>query len=125
MTEGRESGMRQTDLRVWTEEWEGTPVIRAEGEIDLSSVDEFRSAASTVVRLKPPAVIFDLREVSYIDSSGLGVLVATRRHLGSDGSGVTVVTGQDAVLQTLQITGLDRIFRVTPEPPAVPTRQCP
>jgi anti-anti-sigma factor len=117
--------MRQTDLRVWTEDWEGTPVIRAEGEIDLSSVDEFRSAASTVVRLKPSAVIFDLRDVSYIDSSGLGVLVATRRHLGSDGSGVTVVTGQDAVLQTLHITGLDRVFRVTQEPPAVPTRRCP
>ena len=112
--------MRQGDLRVWTEEWDGTPVIGAEGEIDLSSVDLLRKAASEVVRLKPHAVIFDLRKVYFIDSSGLGVLVATRKQLGRDPGTVTVITTQPAVLQSLEITGLHRVFSIAGEPSKQP-----
>ena len=116
--------MRYGDLRVWTEEWDGTPVVRVEGEIDLATVDQFRAAASDVVRRKPSAMIFDLREVTYIDSSGLGVLVAARRHLGTESSVVTVVTTQEAVLQSLRLTGLDRIIRVLNEPPVAAAQCC-
>ena len=110
--------MRYGELKVWTDEWEGTPVIGAEGEIDLGSVDSLRKAASEAVRLKPSTVIFDLRKVSFIDSSGLGILVATRKQLGSGAGSVVVVTEQPAVLQSLQITGLDRVLQVQAEPAA-------
>ena len=113
--------MRQGELKVWTEEWDGAPVIGAEGEIDLSTVDALRKAASEIVRRKPEAVTFDFRRVTYIDSTGLGVLVATRRHLGNRTGSVTVVTEQPAVLHSLQLTGLDRIMRVIGEPLAART----
>lgn len=109
--------MRHGELRVWTERWGETPVIGAEGEIDLGTVDKLRSAASEVVREQPDAVIFDLRKVTFIDSSGLGILVATRKRVSQ--GGVTVVTNQPAVLQSLGITGLDRVLTVLREPDAV------
>lgn len=112
--------MRQSDLKVWTEEWDGTPVIGAEGEIDLGCVDQLRDATSEVVRQKPQTVVFDLRKVSFIDSSGLGVLVATRRQLGHEPGAVTIITAQPAVLQSLEITGLHRVFTVTAEPAKQP-----
>ncbi|MCC2671311.1 MAG: anti-anti-sigma factor [Armatimonadetes bacterium] len=108
--------MRQGDLKVWTEEWDGTPVVAAEGEIDLGTVHALRAAASEIVRLRPAAVIFDLRKVSFIDSSGLGILVATRKQLGGSSDAVTVVTDQPAVLQSLQITGLDRVLIIERSP---------
>lgn len=114
--------MRQGDLKVWTEDWDGTPVVAAEGEVDLSSVDQLRQAASEVVRQRPPAVIFDLRKVSFIDSSGLGVLVATRKQLGHDPGTVTVVTTQPAVLQSLEITGLHRVFTIAAAPAKEPAK---
>jgi anti-anti-sigma factor len=112
--------MRQGELRVWTEEWDGTPVIGAEGEIDLGCVDQLRKAASEVVRKKPHAVVFDLRKVSFIDSSGLGVLVATRKQLGHVPGAVTIVTAQPAVLQSLEITGLLRVFTILEHPTKEP-----
>lgn len=112
--------MRQGDLKVWTEDWDGTPVVGAEGEIDLGSVDLLRQAASEVVRLKPLTVVFDLRKVSFIDSSGLGVLVATRKQLGHGPGSVSVITSQPAVLQSLEITGLHRVFTVSAEPAKQP-----
>jgi len=112
--------MRQGELKVWTDEWDGTPVIGAEGEIDLGSVELLRKAASEVVRQKPQSVVFDLRKVSFIDSSGLGVLVATRKQLGHDPTTVMIVTTQPAVLQSLEITGLLRVFTVLAHPTKEP-----
>jgi len=113
--------MRHADLQVWTEDWNGTPVVAAEGEIELATVDRFRSAASDAVRGKPESVIFDLRKVTFIDSSGLGILVATRKRLSNEPSSVVVITDQPAVLQSLEITGLDRVLRVVREPAALQT----
>jgi anti-sigma B factor antagonist len=107
--------MRYGELRVWGEQWGDTPVIGAEGEVDLGTVDSLRALTSEVVRRKPAAVIFDFRKVTFIDSSGLGILVATRKRLMSEPDSVTVVTAQPAVLQSLQLTGLDRVLRVVQE----------
>lgn len=107
--------MRRGELKVWTEQWGDTPVVGAEGEVDLGTVDVLRATASEVVRRKPTTVIFDLRKVTHIDSSGLGILVATRKRLNNQPSSVVVVTDQPAVLQSLQVTGLDRVFEVMQE----------
>jgi anti-sigma B factor antagonist len=111
--------MRRGELKVWTEQWDDIPVVRAEGEIDLGTVDSLRCVTSEVVRQKPRSVIFDLRNVTFVDSSGLGILVATRRRLKNDPESVIVITDQPAVLQSLKITGLDRVVRVLREPCAV------
>jgi len=110
-------------LKVWVEESDGIPTVRAEGEIDLSTVDTLRSAASEVVRSGPQRVIFDLRRVTYIDSSGLGILVATRKRVGAGQHAVTVITDQPAVLQSLEITGLDRILNVKRDVPVAQSRR--
>lgn len=108
--------MRYGELKVWKEEWDGIPVVGAEGEVDLGTVDQLRTMASEVVRGKPESMIFDLRKVSYMDSSGLGILVAARKQLRNEPDSVIVVTDQPAVLQSLHITGLDRVLRVLKDP---------
>ena len=117
--------MRHGELNVWTDNWDGIPVIAAEGEVDLGTVDRLRAATSEVVRKRPRTVIFDLRRVSFIDSSGLGILVATRKQLHNDAESVVVVTDQPAVLQSLHITGLDRILQVRHDPVGSPTGATP
>jgi anti-sigma B factor antagonist len=112
--------MRRGELNVWTDEWDGVPVIGAEGEVDLGTVDQLRKAASELVRQRPATLIFDLRKVTFIDSSGLGILVAARKQLGGEFETVTIVTDQPAVLQSLEITGLTRIFAIQREPAAQP-----
>lgn len=107
--------MRHGDLKVWTEDWDGTPVVAAAGEIDLSTVEQFRAVTSEAVRKAPVQLIFDLRQVTFIDSSGLGILVAARKRLSNTQEAVVVVANQPAVLNSLSITGLDRIFTVQRE----------
>jgi len=104
--------MRRGELLVWTDDWDGTPVIGAEGEIDLGTVDDLRKVTSDVIRARPQTLIFDLRKVTFIDSSGLGILVAARRQLGGHSGDVRIVTDQPAVLQSLEITGLNHVFAI-------------
>jgi anti-anti-sigma factor len=111
--------MRRGQLDVRLEAWQGAPVIKARGEVGLAGIDAFRTAAQEAVRGHPRVVIFDLRDATLIDSSGLGVLIATRRRLGLGPDSVIVVTENHSILSSLQITGLDRCVRVL-EGPGLP-----
>ena len=51
-----------------------TPVIHLEGEIDLDSVETFRWAVTDALRGATEAIL-DFSRVSFIDSSGTGLLV--------------------------------------------------
>lgn len=114
--------MRFGELKVWMEEGDSGPVICAEGEVDLGTADALRHATSEAVKSKPEVITFDLRRVTYMDSTGLGVLVAARRHLGNRAGSVVVITEQVAVLQSLMLTGLDRVIQVVPHPQLIPTQ---
>jgi len=88
--------------------------LRWTGEIDISRVPELRDEILAV----PPdrSVVLDLAAVSYLDSSGLGMLVLLRKRLARCGAAVTLVDVQPHVRRVLDITGLDRAFLFGPEP---------
>jgi len=71
-------------LHTTVEEGE-TPVIHLEGEIDLDSAETFRWVIGDVTR-KAREVILDFAEVTFIDSSGTGLLVRTTLDLRAHGT---------------------------------------
>ncbi len=107
--------MEKHDLTVRTGELQGMPVIRAEGELDLSNVSELRAVVAEQCERQPNALVFDLRDLEYMDSSGLGVLVGAKRRLAAHEGEVLIVTQQQSALKALSLSGLDRIMRVFPD----------
>ena len=66
------------------EESAGTIVIvRADGEVDLSNSERLTGALAGV-NDERPAAIFDLRQVTFMDSSGLKILLLAAGQLGDD-----------------------------------------
>ena len=55
---------------------DGTPVVTAVGEIDMSNADKFRDALSQAAAAGGPLVV-DLTRVEYLDSAGLHALLAS------------------------------------------------
>ena len=53
----------------------GLAVVRCEGEIDLSTCDELRSALASVVEAKPQALRVDLTGTRFLDSAGVACLL--------------------------------------------------
>lgn len=115
--------MQRNSLQVTVEEWDGIPVIRADGEVDLGTAAELRNIAHEVAALSPAVLVFDFSGVQYLDSSGLGILVGAKRRVGVYSGEVSVVTASPSVLKALKLSGLDRIISVFPERSAFEARR--
>jgi anti-sigma B factor antagonist len=91
----------------------GTWVLRASGEIDVATSPELRRALHQLVD-RQGSIVVDLGDVSFIDSSGLGVLVGTLKRLREhDPHGTLVLEGlQDPVRKVFDITGLTDLFAI-------------
>lgn len=89
------------------------PVIVARGEIDVATSPILRSELAVVLTLHPQEITLDLREVGFVDSSGLGVLVGALKRLREAGGDRFVILGaQDAVRKIFGITGLNTLFEL-------------
>ena len=58
-------------------------ILPLEGEIDLHVSPQIGASLATLIAKKPPQLVVDLSKVSYIDSSGLAVLIEAMQNVGS------------------------------------------
>lgn len=80
-------------------------VLTATGEIDIATAPVLRQALDTI---PAPAttVVVDLAGVTFLDSTGLGVLIGARRKLLPTGMRMMVVNASPSVWRVFKITGL-------------------
>jgi len=94
----------------------GVPLLHPRGEIDLYTVSEFERAMSNALDVVVKAVIVDLSDISYLDSSGLSALIVAYKKLAAQGGELYVVAPREppAVRRVLEITRVDTFVRVRP-----------
>jgi len=90
----------------------GVLVLNARGEIDVATSPELHGLLGEVIGEAPQLVIVDLTEVTFIDSTGLGVLVGAVRDVRAGGGDVRLVVTQPQIIKLLELTGLDEVFSV-------------
>jgi anti-sigma B factor antagonist len=98
-------------FQVALEQLEGVPVLRAVGEIDVSTAPALREQLFALPE-SDPRVIVDLSEVTFLDSTGLGVLISAHKRLRdapSHGEVALVVT-RPQITKVLEVTGLTLVF---------------
>ena len=88
-----------------------TAIVTPCGELDLATVGTLRAALDDAGRCE--VLVLDLREVTFMDSSGIGVLVDERRRAGREGFCLRVVSGPPVVQRLLEVTGLARRLEFT------------
>ena len=84
-----------------------TRVIRVSGEVDVSNKDELNTAITNAQLEDAQEVEVDLSEVSYIDSSGIGVLVAAAHRATDSDRRFFVSHPQRNVARVLSMLGMD------------------
>jgi anti-sigma B factor antagonist len=85
-------------------------VLRVAGEIDLYTAPELRERVIRLIDDGIRHVIADLRDVDFLDSTGLGALVGSLKRLRLREGSLELVTSGGRILQIFQITGLTRAF---------------
>jgi anti-sigma B factor antagonist len=97
---------------------ERTQLIALAGELDLYSVDGFRSALEEALGDGARHLVIDASEVAFIDSVALGVLVTGSKRLRAEGGGLGLVATNPNVVRVFEITGLDRMLVIADSLPA-------
>lgn len=86
-----------------------TDVVRVAGEIDIATASHFDEVLSS---LSGRRLVIDMREVEFIDSTGLHCLVNARTRSG-DGSGICLLVRRpSSVVRVLDLAGLTQWFVV-------------
>ena len=89
-----------------------TVLFRLHGELDLATAPELTEAVAAALDSRPRALAVALSELTFVDSTGLNVLVAAHRRAQDDGCTFVVRACRGAVLRTIQVTGVNRLFDV-------------
>jgi anti-sigma B factor antagonist len=86
------------------------PIIYLAGELDLASVESTKEGIALYVAAKPARVTFDLEKLTFMDSSGIALLV----QVSNDVDQVTLVHVTPIVHRVLEATGLLEYFGLEP-----------
>jgi len=98
------------ELSIRTSREGTTATIGAQGEIDLSTVDELRAAVTAAAADGVDTLLLDLAGVEFIDSAGLGGLLELRSTLRSRSVNLQISADDGPVKQAMQITGLSELL---------------
>ena len=85
-------------------------VLRIAGEVDLYSAPQLRERVIQLLADGIRHVVADLREVGFLDSTGLGALVGSLKRLREQEGSLTLVTSAGRIPQLFALTGLVRVF---------------
>jgi anti-sigma B factor antagonist len=81
---------------------DGVRTVRCEGEIDLATRDQLRDFLAD----QAGTVELDFGELAFLESVGVGVLVATANRLRADGGSLRIRRPQAHVRTVLEVVGL-------------------
>lgn len=90
-------------------------VVAVEGELDLFTAPFLRDEVREAIKQDGSTLVLDLAALSFMDSSGLSVLIEAWRLATSEGGGVSLAAPQAPVARILRTTGLDRRIKVYPD----------
>jgi len=92
-----------------------TTILDISGDIDLAHSPEVRKMVLVEFREKrTPRVILNLRDVNYIDSSGLAVLIEGMQNVEGYGGKFFLAGLQENVRPIFEIARLDQVFIIFP-----------
>ncbi len=89
------------------------PKVRVRGELDVATSPRLRTELAVLIARGATDITLEFGEVTFVDSSGLGVLVGAYKRLHDDDLGsISIVGAQPPVRKVFEITGLESALLV-------------
>jgi anti-anti-sigma factor len=86
-------------------------IVAVRGDVDVASVGEVQRVLDELRLEGWRDVVVDLREVAFMDSTGLSLLLTADRDARRDGWDFSIVDGSQPVARLFELTGLSEHFR--------------
>jgi anti-sigma B factor antagonist len=95
------------------------PVLRVSGEVDIQTSPILDEHVQRVLSGGASSMVVDLGEVTFLDSTGLSVLIAGLKGCQNAGGAMRVTSPRPNVRRVFEVTGLSEVFQIDPgEAPA-------
>jgi stage II sporulation protein AA (anti-sigma F factor antagonist) len=100
-------------LQIELEQGRKALIVRLSGELDHHTADKVRSRMeSAIEQVERPHVILSLRNLTFMDSSGLGVVLGRYKQITAKGGKMVVCDVNPAVYRLFEMSGLFKIVSV-------------
>ena len=103
------------DLSITRADHGDQTVVHLGGEIDVYTAPLVREKLDEQIQGGRTRLVVDLTDVTFLDSTGLGVLVGRLKLARTRGGSMRLVGKDDRVLKVFSITGLDKVFEIHPD----------
>jgi anti-anti-sigma factor len=98
---------------------EGRVVLALTGELDLAAHDDLERYITQLDAERPAVFLLDLRGLTFIDSSGIRLIVHERERSAARGGRFVVVHGSAFIDRLLEISGVRDLLEIVDDPAAV------
>lgn len=102
----------QGTIHIGEQSVDGASVLTVAGELDVAAAPLLSEKLNDLIRTRSGDVVVDLERVSFIDSTGLAVLLNALRRLTRARRRLAVLIGNGAVRRAFEVTRLDWTFDV-------------
>jgi anti-anti-sigma factor len=88
----------------------GVTVVAPTGRLDVAGAPTLKDAITEALKNGEPRVVLDLEGVSFVDSTGLGSVIAALKQIRSSQGDLRLAAPNQQVRVVLELTTLDRVF---------------
>lgn len=103
---------REGQFEVLASDSEGVHTLTLSGELDIATADQLTAELDSADPASGSRLVIDLSAVSFMDSTGLRVLIAANRAAEVGEFELVVVTGDSPARRVLELTRMDEHMRV-------------
>jgi len=90
----------------------GAPGVRIRGEIDIDTAPEVTTALDAAIRETRGALVVDLTDVAFFDSSGVHVLLRARAVLGREERALVIVCPPGPTRRLFEVAGIADLLAI-------------
>lgn len=94
-------------------------LVTVQGELDIATLPEFERVVTRMRSQGLERMVIDLRELSFLDSMSIELLLRLHGELTAAGASLVVVRGPRAVNRIFDLMELDRVLTLVDEPPGL------
>jgi anti-sigma B factor antagonist len=87
--------------------------VELHGDVDMATAPELRRVLEELIDGGAEEIVLDCHHLEFLDSSGIGALVAARSRIGAEGV-IALEAPRANVRKVLEVTGVDRELSIRP-----------
>jgi anti-sigma B factor antagonist len=102
-------------MKIETRELKHVSVVTVSGRVDSSTAPDLQKALQDLLDTDHTQLVLDLKDVDYMSSAGLRVLVAMQKAAKKNGGALRVAQPSVRVNEVLELAGLTPVFDIYPD----------